>query len=67
MGRGGGREGTDEEDEEDEIEYETIKIKKRYYYVDNESPPKVYKTTSGGDLGKFMGHYINDAIEKVKK
>ena len=52
------------ESDDENIEYEMIKIKKKYYYVSNENIQKVYKSTKNGDLGDYVGIYKNNSIVK---
>jgi chromosome segregation ATPase len=54
-------------DEEPEIEYESVKIGKKYYYISNENPPYVYEVIKGSnDVGDKLGVY-NKELNKIEK
>jgi hypothetical protein len=53
--------GEAEEDEEPEIEYESRKIGKKYYYVSNEEPVGIYLVIKeSGEVGDKVGEYEDD-------
>ena len=53
--------GEAEEDEEPEIEYESRKIGKKYYYVSNEEPVGIYLVIKEtGEVGDKVGEYEDD-------
>jgi chromosome segregation ATPase len=53
--------------EEPEIEYQSIKIGKKYYYVSNENPQYVYEVIkSSNDVGDKLGVYNKD-LNKIEK
>ena len=52
------QEDADEEEEEPEIEYESRKIGKKYYYVSNEEPVGIYLVIKeSGEVGDKVGEY----------
>ena len=51
-------------DEEDEVEFEIIKIKKKHYYVSNEEPQGVYNIEDDEDVGERIGDFINNKLVK---
>ena len=55
-----------ENEPEPEIEYETIKIGKKYYYISNEDPSFVYEVVKGtNEVGNKLGKY-NKSLNKIE-
>ena len=51
------------EDEGDEVEFELKIIKKRKYYISNESPPEVFNVSGEDDIGDRIGILIDGHIQ----
>jgi hypothetical protein len=49
---------------DEDIEYELKQFNRKYYYISNESPQKVYKLTNNNELGDYIGNLINNKIVK---
>jgi chromosome segregation ATPase len=57
----------EEVENEPEIEYETVKIGKKYYYISNEDPSYVYEVIKGtNEVGDKLGKYNKD-LNKIEK
>jgi predicted nucleic acid-binding Zn-ribbon protein len=57
----------EEVENDPEIEYETVKIGKKYYYISNEDPSFVYEVIKGtNEVGDKLGKYNKD-LNKIEK